>query len=130
MLERSLSLVAAITGVIAIFNLVLNLSVMKGSLIFLVMKIVGSFGIMSISVLTLGFTRFSMREFATPLLFVGMALLILGGFGAAWNIHMGLVTGDQEWPIFTVLLVLIGQGVLTILAAIRSKRPIFWRQLS
>ncbi len=43
-----------------------------------------------------------------------MAIMVVGGFGIAWAIHMGEVTGDYEYWVMMIDMALIGQGGITI----------------
>ena len=51
----------------------------------------------------------------------GLALVALGAFGLAWGVQAGLRTGDTEYPILLVEILVVLQGGLMVVAVLLSR---------
>lgn len=56
------------------------------------------------------------------LLLGSIALVAAGGFGTAWSLHMGEVTGDYEYYTTLINMMLVAEGALMILRLWEARR--------
>ena len=108
---------AAITSLMAVL-IVIQIMIgngVQGS--FDAIRILCAMIVISIGLLTLQLYLSGARSVRTRfVLFTGaLTLIAVGGFGAAWGVHLGETTGDFEYWAITLNLVLVGQGGATAL---------------
>jgi|GEM_PF-1453927 len=96
---------------IAFHSLVLD----DGPWIWNLSKAVASIFVVCVGVFTWKFSRTEESDYFTEtvLLFAVMTLMVVGGAGLAWTLHIALVSGDFETWLVIVIMIVIAQGCVT-----------------
>ena len=115
MVRILLILWAGFTSLIAVANSVFVFMFPDGSALWKTSRILVSVFIIIVGVLTWSFVRLknsknNLRQFLS---FCSIGLVVLGIFGTLHAFYLGQTTGDFEYYLFPINMLLIGQGALT-----------------
>ncbi len=115
MIRILLILWAAFTSLIAILNSVFVFMSPDGSALWNISRVLVSVFIILVGVLTWSVVRLKSSKYNLPqfLSFCSIGLVVLGIFGTFHAFYLGQTTGDFEYYLFPINMLLIGQGALT-----------------
>lgn len=115
MIRILLILWAAFTSLIAILNSVFVFMFPDGSALWNISRVLVSVFIILVGVLIWSFVRSqgSKNNLRQLLSFCSIGLVVLGIFGSFHAFYLGQTTGDIEYYLFPINMLLIGQGALT-----------------
>ncbi len=105
---------------IAFHSLVLD----DGPRIWNLSKAAGSVFVVCVGVLTWKFSRMVDAHYLTErvLLIAVMTLMVVGGAGLAWTLHISLVSGSVETWLVIVIMIVIAQGCVTTIYLLERAR--------
>lgn len=115
MVRILLILWAGFTSLIAVANSVFVFMFPDGSALWNTSRFLVSVFIIIVGVLTWSFVRLksSKNNLRQLLSFCSIGLVVLGIFGTFHAFYLGQTTGDFEYYLFPINMLLIGQGALT-----------------
>ena len=117
MIRILLILWAAFTSLIAVLNSVFVFMFPDGSALWNISRVLVSVFIIIVGVLTWSFVHFknSKNNLRQLLSFCSIGLVVLGIMGTLHAFYLGQITGDFEYYLFPINMLLMGQGALTFL---------------
>ena len=115
MINILLLVLAIFTSSLAVLNSVFVFMFPDGSALWNIFRVLVSVVIMLVGVLTwsvvcLKSSKNNLRQFLS---FCSIGLVVLGIFGTLQAFYLGQTTGDFEYYLFPINMLLIGQGALT-----------------
>ncbi len=115
MINILLLLLAVFTSLIAVLNSVFVFMFPGGSALwntsrFLVSVFIIIVGVLTWSIVRLKSSKNNLRQFLS---FCSIGLVVFGIFGTFHAFYLGQTTGDFEYYLFPINMLLIGQGALT-----------------
>ncbi len=115
MINILLLILAIFTSLIAVLNSVFVFMFPDGSALWNTSRVLVSVFIIIVGVLTWSFVRLkiSKKNLRQLLSFCSIGLVVLGIFGTFHAFYLGQTTGDFEYYLFPINMLLIGQGALT-----------------
>ena len=114
------------TSLIAVLNSVFIFMFPDGSILWNISRFLVSVFIIIVGVLTWSFVRLksSKKNLRQLLSLCSIVLAVLGIFGTLHAFYLGQTTGDFEYYLFPINMLLIGQGALTFWFLRHSKQKV------
>ena len=121
-----LLILAIFTSLIAVLNSVFVFMFPDGSALWNTSRFLVSVFIIIVGVLTWSFVHLKSSKNNLPQLlsFCSIGLVVLGIFGILHAFYLGQTTGDFEYYLFPINMLLIGQGALTFWFLRHSKQKV------
>ena len=129
-MKAVLAAIATLTGLAAAYTVVHTLAGQDTSVLWAGSRSLVSVAVVGTGILTWVYWRQSTARIQDLLFLGGILLIAVGSFGAAWNIHLGLVTGDFDAPVYLLTVAVAATGMLTVFMLWRDARQISQAQPS